>query len=306
MSQQTIVRNTIRSLFSTIVADDDTDLEAILLVLQHIRVNQETQYRELSQKLDHFLSLQSKPVMATKTKKPKKASSPAMSHFIATYFEQADAYKSKLGAEVVDALLSEYEDLFKDMEPKEQAEKQAELIWMHLAQKDEEFIKQLEGETKEDEDEAEKPKKSSKSRSSKVADDAEKPKKSSKSRSSKAADDAEKPKKSSKSRSSKATEAADDAEKPKKSSKSRSSKVTEATEDADEPKKPSKSRSKAPTVEESKSDIETDVDSEDDLVAEESDADSTVVEEVPAPKKKSAKKPVAKASEKRPKKVADA
>jgi hypothetical protein len=276
MSQQTVVRNTIRSLFSTIVADDDSDLEAILLVLQHIRVNQEIQYRELSQKLDHFLALQSKPVAATKSKKPKKSSSPAMSHFIATYLDQADSYRSRLGADVVDALLSEYEDLFKDMEPKEQAEKQAELIWMHLAQKDEEFINHLESEVKNDEDDAsiasKKTKKESKPRSSKAA-----------------ADKADKPKSRSK-----AATSEDIAEKPKKSSKSRSK-----ADDVEKPKKSSKSRSKA-ADEETKSDVETDIES----VVDGSDADSTIVEEVPVSKKKSSKKPATKTSEKKPKKAA--
>ena len=138
-----MIRDSIRSRFSTIISEDNSDMEAILLVLQMIRTDQETQYREISQKLDHFLSIQHKPVGNTKAKKGKKTSNSAMEYFQSTYADNQEAYNTMLEEKSVDALMDEYEDFIKDLEGAELLAKKAELIWTHLASKNEKFVEYL-------------------------------------------------------------------------------------------------------------------------------------------------------------------
>lgn len=148
MSSENMIRDSIRSRFSTILSEDNNDLEAILLVLQMIRTDQETQYREISQKLDHFLSIQHKPASAIKSKKTKKNTNSAMEYFLATYAENQTAYGKLLDVTAIAALLDEYEDYHKDLEGSELIAKHAELIWTHLAVKNEKFVEYIEEQIK--------------------------------------------------------------------------------------------------------------------------------------------------------------
>ena len=252
MASSNKISDSIRNMYPSILSSENTDLEVITLLLQNMEVKMETGLREISQKLDHTLALQNKPMMGKNIKKSKSSITPGNTYFLNAYVDNHEQFQNDLDQEEVEKTLLEFEDILKDYEGEELKNRQAELIWSNLVTKHTNLVEKFEKLAAENPETVQtSAKKTTKKATKLVTDDKTEVKKTKKSKKASKEDDEveEKPKKSKKAKKDAEPKEDDDEveEKPKKSKKAK--KDAEPKDDDDEveekPKKSKKSKKDA-------------------------------------------------------------
>jgi hypothetical protein len=128
------------------VLSSDTDYMNLHLLLNNInelRQDINKMNEQLNKKFDHLLSYQTKP-SNTKPKKSKKNNNIVMTYFTTEYVNNPDKFNNILDTNIVNELMSEYENLFKDLDEDEMKMKQAECIWSNLIINNKEIVDMIE------------------------------------------------------------------------------------------------------------------------------------------------------------------
>lgn len=173
MANNSQISDRVRNLFSKDISQDDSDADAILLVLHQLITLENTHYNELNSKLDHKFALQPKLNSGGKSKKTKKDNDPTMVYFLNEYGENPKQFAKVLKSQVVKDTLNEFEDLWKDEEDEEVVKnKQAQCVWTQLVVNDKdlyEVVRQMAVEANGEEEAPVSKKKSSTKKAPKVA-----------------------------------------------------------------------------------------------------------------------------------------
>jgi hypothetical protein len=136
----------IKNMFTNSDTSSDTNymnLHLLLNTINELREEIGKMNEQLNKKFDHLLSFQTKPT-TSKTKKTKKNNSPIMEYFINEYTNNTDKFNDVLDINIVNELMSEYENLFSDLDGNELKNKQAECIWSNLISNNKEILDNIE------------------------------------------------------------------------------------------------------------------------------------------------------------------